>query len=200
MSPGFAAAPVTMTATAAQLQPQVEEIAAAPTPEMTAEAAPEPVAEPMLQAASAVAETVAQTPEAMAEAASSFIPPRPTESFVRQPLQQAAQATPQPASQQAAPVPAPEKKRAFSLFERVTGAARRAEAAAAAVQPSAPAPAAERATPTFGARVAPQRQPETMMIPVGQPRLGIDAPAKPKASTPEDDLLEIPAFLRRQAN
>ena len=27
-----------------------------------------------------------------------------------------------------------------------------------------------------------------------------DAPARPKVSTPEDDLLEIPAFLRRQAN
>jgi cell division protein FtsZ len=93
-----------------------------------------------------------------------------------------------------------EKKRAFSLFERVTGAARRAEAAAA--QPvAAAAPAAERAAPTFGARVAPPaRQPETTMVPMGQPRLGIDGPAKAKASTPEDDLLEIPAFLRRQAN
>jgi cell division protein FtsZ len=42
---------------------------------------------------------------------------------------------------------------------------------------------------------------ESNIAPVGgQPRLGIDAPARPKVSTPEDDLLEIPAFLRRQAN
>jgi cell division protein FtsZ len=198
MSPGLAAAPVTMTATAAQLQPQIQETDVAPATEMMVEAAPEPVAEAPAETSSAVVETIAQAPEAMAEPAGSFIPPRPTESFVRQPVQPAAQAAPQPEPQQAAS--APEKKRAFSLFERVTGAARRAEAAAAQ-QPAAPAPAAERATPTFGTRIAPPpRQPETTMIPVGQPRLGIDAPAKPKASTPEDDLLEIPAFLRRQAN
>jgi cell division protein FtsZ len=41
---------------------------------------------------------------------------------------------------------------------------------------------------------------ESNIAPAGQPRLGIDAPARPKVSTPEDDLLEIPAFLRRQAN
>jgi cell division protein FtsZ len=38
------------------------------------------------------------------------------------------------------------------------------------------------------------------MTPVGQPRLGIDAPPRAKPSSSEDDLLEIPAFLRRQAN
>jgi cell division protein FtsZ len=95
---------------------------------------------------------------------------------------------------------AAEKKRSFSLFERVTGAARRAETALSHT-PSQPAPQGERAMPTFGARVAPRApQPDTTMIPMGQPRLGIDAPAKTKASSPEDDLLEIPAFLRRQAN
>jgi cell division protein FtsZ len=40
---------------------------------------------------------------------------------------------------------------------------------------------------------------ESNIAPAGQPRLGIDAPTRPKVSTPEDDLLEIPAFLRRQA-
>ena len=111
-------------------------------------------------------------------------------------------ATHEPAAQQPAPaMPQPaEKKRSFSLFERVTGAVRRAETAAS--QPFAqPAPQGERAMPTFGARVSPRApQPDTTMIPMGQPRLGIDVPAKTKASSPEDDLLEIPAFLRRQAN
>jgi cell division protein FtsZ len=145
------------------------------------------------------AESVAPAFEAPAEAAGNFIPPRPTESFAR-PAPQSAPA-PQPAAEQPAPAAAAgDKKRSFSLFERVTGAARRAENAVTQAVHQ-PAPQGERAMPTFGARVASRpQQPETTMIPMGQPRLGIDAPAKAKASSPEDDLLEIPAFLRRQAN
>jgi cell division protein FtsZ len=33
-----------------------------------------------------------------------------------------------------------------------------------------------------------------------QPRLGIEAADKPRGSAMDDDLLDIPAFLRRQAN
>jgi cell division protein FtsZ len=192
MSPGMVAAPVSMTATAEQLEPQMEESVAAPSLEMPVEASPEAVAETQ----ETVGEIAAPALQATVEPAGGFIPPRPAESFARQPMQQAT--APQPAPEQPAPAPAVEKKRAFSLFERVTGAVRRSESAAA--QP-APASAAERAAPTFGARMTPPpRQPETAMVPMGQPRLGIDAPAKAKASSPEDDLLEIPAFLRRQAN
>jgi cell division protein FtsZ len=96
-----------------------------------------------------------------------------------------------------APAPAaaaPEKKRGPTLFERMTG--RRSE------PPQAP-PAAPpmRAAPTMGRAAVRPPQPETATIPVlGQPRLGIDAPARPKVTSPEDDLLEIPTFLRRQAN
>ncbi|HTJ65600.1 MAG TPA: cell division protein FtsZ [Alphaproteobacteria bacterium] len=192
MSPGMVAAPVSMTATAEQLQPQIEETAVVPAPEMPVEAAPEAVTEAQVEAV----DDAAPAAQATFEPAGGFIPPRPAESFARQPVQQAA---PQPAPEQPAPAPAVEKKRAFSLFERVTGAVRRSESAAA--QPAAPAPAGERAAPTFGARMTPPpRQPDTTMVPMGQPRLGIDAPAKAKTSSPEDDLLEIPAFLRRQAN
>jgi cell division protein FtsZ len=56
--------------------------------------------------------------------------------------------------------------------------------------------------PTFGttAQARPSMTESNIAPAGGQPRLGIDAPARPKVSTPEDDLLEIPAFLRRQAN
>jgi cell division protein FtsZ len=127
----------------------------------------------------------------------SFIPPRPIDapprpSLSQAPMQQSAhQHSAQPPAQSSA-----EKKRSYSLFERVTGAARRAESAAA---PAAPQP--QRAIPTLGTGTATRgHHVESNIAPAGQPRLGIDAPVRPKASTPEDDLLEIPAFLRRQAN
>jgi cell division protein FtsZ len=192
MSPGLSAQAVTMTATAEQLHP---ESFATPVAEP---AAAETVAEAAQEAAPEASET-APAYETAAETSANFIPPRPMESFARPPAQPAT--TPEPAAQQPAPaMAAAERKRSFSLFERVTGAARRAETAANHT-PSQPAPQGERAMPTFGARVAPRTPtPDTAMIPMGQPRLGIDAPAKTKASSPEDDLLEIPAFLRRQAN
>ena len=88
-----------------------------------------------------------------------------------------------------------EKKRGYSLFERVTGAARRAEAAAQT------APAAPRTGPTFGPAM-----PATAVAQPAPTNAGAGAaghrlcPMRSKPSTPEDDLLEIPAFLRRQAN
>jgi cell division protein FtsZ len=86
-------------------------------------------------------------------------------------------AVPRPV-QVAAPVATPEggapaKKRGPSLFERVTGVAR--ARAAAAPQPERPLPT--------------------------QPRLGAVDPAdRLGVSKSEDELLDIPAFLRRQAN
>ncbi|MGB8274939.1 MAG: cell division protein FtsZ, partial [Alphaproteobacteria bacterium] len=57
----------------------------------------------------------------------------------------------------------------------------------------------ERVTGTGRARKAPEARP-----PAGepaQPKLsGLDRQEKIVPSTPEDDLLDIPAFLRRQAN
>jgi cell division protein FtsZ len=102
-----------------------------------------------------------------------------------------------------APRPAPVKEKPRSLFERVTGAAglrrpaapepRHAEpriearpAAAAAPVPAQPAPA-----PTAAAPAAPASRPGLSQVDPGE-RLA--------ASQPADDLLDIPAFLRRQAN
>jgi cell division protein FtsZ len=101
----------------------------------------------------------------------------------------------------AQPIPAPEKKRTYSLFERATGAARRAEQASAAQAQQTPARAAPSFGPGWGTKTpARPASPEAAVIPAGQPRLGIDAPTHGKAPTPHEDLLEIPAFLRRQAN
>jgi cell division protein FtsZ len=202
------AQPVTMTATAEKLEPVAYEtpVMAEPAPE------PEPVMETMPETADLAYEMPAELApahEPMA-AAPAFqqemepmgesFPARPADNLQRPALQVQAPIYP-PAMQQqpVAPAPAqPEKRRAFSLFERVTGAVRRTEAPA---QPQ-PAPA-QRMVPTFGttAQVRPSMT-ESNIAPAsgGQPRLGIDEPARPKVSTPEDDLLEIPAFLRRQAN
>ena len=50
---------------------------------------------------------------------------------------------------------------------------------------------------------APAQQPAPAPRPnaeTAQPRLGIEAADKPRGSAMDDDLLDIPAFLRRQAN
>jgi cell division protein FtsZ len=189
------AQPVSMTATAEKLEPVAYEAQAEPDAAPVAEAVPEPAAI-VDEAPIAVAPTLELTPVSFGIApdrsADSFIPPRPTEAPPRQAL------PPQLQQGLQQPVQAPvEKKRGYTLFERVTGAARRAETASA--QPAAPPP--QRAIPTLGTGTPTRSQHyETNIAPAGQPRLGIDAPARPKASSPEDDLLEIPAFLRRQAN
>jgi cell division protein FtsZ len=194
-STGMMAQPVSMTATAEKLEPVAYEAHAEPDAAPVAEAAPEPAAI-VDEAPIAVAPTLELTPVSFGIApdrsADSFIPPRPTEAPPRQAL------PPQLQQGLQQPVQTPvEKKRGYTLFERVTGAARRAETASA--QPAAPPP--QRAIPTLGTGTPTRSQHyETNIAPAGQPRLGIDAPARPKASSPEDDLLEIPAFLRRQAN
>jgi cell division protein FtsZ len=177
---GIAAQPVTMTATAEKMEPTVLEPAPEPlvVEPTRAEVEPEP-------ATAADTATFRVEPDRL----SSSFPPRPAapETGLRQtPL--------------VAPPAAPaEKKRGPTLFERMTG--RRAEPPRA--QPAAP----PRAAPTMAAPAASPRvsvrapQPDATMGQVqGQPRLGIDVPARPKITSPEDDLLEIPTFLRRQAN
>ncbi|MBI3515454.1 MAG: cell division protein FtsZ, partial [Proteobacteria bacterium] len=133
-------------------------------------------------------------PDPFAEAAYANAGGRPARAEPAAPSA-AAMPAPAPAPAMAAPAdarPAPaappqaEKPRAPSLFERVTGAAgRRAKAEAAAARPAEPslrpAPAA----------VAPNAQAS-----LGQ----VDPTDRLASSQPADDLLDIPAFLRRQAN
>jgi cell division protein FtsZ len=147
------------------------------TPAPTAPAvAPGPQAGFLREAASALA-VEAETPapaaaiaEQAALAGGAFIAPKPVEPAVPRPVQVAAPVT---TSDAAATTPA--KRRGPSLFERVTGVGRVRPAASPAAQPDRPAPA--------------------------QPRLGaIDPADRLGVSKSEDELLDIPAFLRRQAN
>ncbi len=98
------------------------------------------------------------------------------------------------------PEPAPAKKaegsRAASLFKRVTRAARDL---AEVVDDQRAAPAA-RSEPKISGRPAAPRVAETDAKPI-QPRIGGLEPADHQTSSQNDEeLLEIPAFLRRQAN
>jgi cell division protein FtsZ len=82
------------------------------------------------------------------------------------------------------------RRRGPNLFQRITGASRdrRSESALAAPEPRVARPAA----PPKAEEPAPKPQ---------QARLtGVDPEDRVKTSQTEDDLLEIPAFLRRQAN
>jgi cell division protein FtsZ len=207
-SAGIAPQPISMTATAHKLEPVAEfapdafETAAfeetrieTQQTEMEEAASESTIAEPAL--------SFRQEPEAQTGATqtSGFIPPRPMDAAPRQLLTQPPLAA-QPRIEESL-TPQAEKKRAYSLFERVTGAARRAENGPAPQTPSQPV---MRTSPTLGGLMPatppagrPQQLESTLMA-APQPRLGIDTPPRPKVSRPEDDLLEIPAFLRRQAN
>ena len=124
-----------------------------------------------------------------------FIPPKPMEPQTRPPVVSTPVVAPEPfaaaaMANGARPLAPPVRKaRTPSLFERVTGVARHRQAS---VEPSAPAVA----TPTAPAAAAPAQP-----TPPAQPRLGpLDPADRVSVSKTEEDLLEIPAFLRRQAN
>ena len=98
------------------------------------------------------------------------------------------------------------KEPTAKVEEAIKGPARPAPAAARLTQPAAPiaraplpAPAAPAAAPVMAA-------PEPLLAPApapkieAAPQLKVDSPVRPAATQREDDLLEIPAFLRRQTN
>ncbi len=182
---------------AMKMEPAAAPVAPAPAP-VVAEAAPAPVmAEP----------APAELPSAPAEA---FIPPKPVEvapaaAHAPAPVNPFAEAELMNATKPAA---AAAPKRRPSLFERMTrsgGARTEGEAPRAqptlvtpqgGIMPAASAPAAPVAAPAAPAPVA-----AAPVAPApAQPRLGGLDPTDRLAPKAEDDLLEIPAFLRRQAN
>jgi cell division protein FtsZ len=136
----------------------------------------QPAAAPAPQPAAALAAEPSPAPAAAIETAAvksgAFIAPRPVE--VAQPRPTVAAPPPAPEPVAAAPQK-PVKSRGPSLFERVTGVARRSQAPA---EPPARASA----------------------LPPAQPRLGPLDPADRISFNKEEDMLDIPAFLRRQAN
>jgi cell division protein FtsZ len=184
-------------APAAELKPLEQRLAEAraiseprPTSDVRAEARIEPTALPQ-----------AQSIEAQAVRAGAFMPPKPIETPVKPAVAPVATAEPEavaPAMAEAAPRPVQKPaSRVPSLFERVTKAGRllhREEpeppaarvAPAAAAAPAAPAP-------------APAPAPTPAPAASAQAKLGpLDPAERPGAK--EEDLLDIPAFLRRQAN
>ena len=168
----------------------------------TADAAPAAVDEPTLLLDEAMAETADRvaatgTDDAVAAPASAptpspasatveekpFIAPAPTLPARRtEPASAAADTFRASDLVNAGPQAEPRRNSGTSLFRQITGLGRKAEAS-----PQAPAPAAAKpasATPT-----------------AAQPRLGALSPTDRVRSTQaEDDMLDIPAFLRRQAN
>ena len=115
-----------------------------------------------------------------------FIPPAPVDP--RGPLSTTADPFAAAAVANGAGSPA-----APSLFERVTGISRVTKPKAPAAQPTP-----IRSEPKVGMAPAPVTMaPESPL----QPTLGgLDGTERTLANSAEDDLLDIPAFLRRQAN
>jgi cell division protein FtsZ len=154
--------------------------------------------------------------------AASFIAPRPVEPtreppVVRNDLRPLAESV--AAAAESAPPQREEKReerrRGPSLFERVTGTGRARELrqqqaappATAPVMVPAAAPAPVQPAPVQPALMAapvPAPAPAPAPVPAAaaqQPRLGgLDPTDRIPTSRQEEDLLDIPAFLRRQAN
>ncbi|MEM7222164.1 MAG: cell division protein FtsZ [Pseudomonadota bacterium] len=145
-----------------------------------------------------------------------FIPPQPVEPEGRatraaspDPFAEAElanSARPQPAAEPKAPL-SPGRSKAQSLLAKVTGAARVIHGGTSGASEAAPRPTAR---PLPARPIAPRTAPgeqraraaaEPSLRPASQPKLsGLEAPEAASASSAEEELLDIPAFLRRQAN
>jgi len=158
-------------ADAARAQPAIAETAA-----RVVSPAEAPAALAATQGLTASQAAVPKSPATAAIKGDAFIPPRPIEPNTRRAVQPTA-ADPFATADLMNAGPAPEKPKRrsgmASLFGRVTGAGqRRAQQAEAAAQ----------------------------AIPAQTSLGGLDPKERVKMSEPDDDLLDIPAFLRRQAN
>jgi cell division protein FtsZ len=163
-------------------QPMLTQNAVPPLPRSEVRAPTPPTA-----AAAEIAPPAAEAAESAAVRSGAFIAPKPVDPGLPRQVPVA-----HPAVPPAADTPARPRGRGPSLIERVTGVGRvRAmPPAAAPVPPAAPAAAPRpAATP---AAAAPRTAP--------QPRLAPLEPEERTGNSKEDDLLDIPAFLRRQAN
>ena len=192
----MAAAPAPATAgTSALAMAQPQPVAQSAQPQSAVQAAPQPVAQaaPKPMAPPVEAEVL----EPRVAARDSFIPPKPVEPQTRPVVVAAPVVAPADpfaaaAMTNGAKPAAPRKVRGPSLFERVTGAARHREPPPEPATPAATLPAPAATAPAQPA--APRTEPQ-------QPRLGpLDPADRVTVSKAEEDLLEIPAFLRRQAN
>jgi cell division protein FtsZ len=171
----------------AQAMPQAQ-AAVQPQPQLQAQApaapkpAPQPQPAPVVQQAEAIERAVVRD--------DAFIPPKPVEPQTRPATVATPVVKPDPfaaaAMANGGHAQAAYKVRSPSLFERVTGVGRSRQPEPTVTK----APAAPVVAPPQSAPAAPQQQ-----------RLGpLDPSDRVSVSKGEEDLLEIPAFLRRQAN
>ncbi|MFC3677825.1 cell division protein FtsZ [Ferrovibrio xuzhouensis] len=197
----------------AQPAPMVQPMADLPAPGVLPAALQAPLAEPVAEPAVAVAaapvvdfEAVmapagVQSPRPFAAevAAAGHFVPQPAQPLPpRMPVAEVRQPDPFAEADMVNRPAEPRKK--IGLFERITGArGREAEAQPARqhepqfARQAAPAPMAPPASVAVPAPVAPEvpRQADLGLLPTA---------AAPAPNRPQDDLLDIPAFLRRQAN
>jgi cell division protein FtsZ len=181
---------------AAELKPleqRITEMRAAETRAMTAEPRFEMRVEPIAAAPAPQAQSI----EAQAVRNAPFMPPKPIEAAPKPVPAAVAAPVPEPVAApqveavRPAPKPAP---RGPSLFERVTKAGRLLHREEQEISRVAPVMTA---APAAAPAPAPAPTPAPAMT--AQPKLGpLDPAERPGAK--EEDLLDIPAFLRRQAN
>ncbi|HEV7369297.1 cell division protein FtsZ [Arenibaculum sp.] len=168
---------------APQYEPQPEAVHPAPQP--MPQPAPQSALQPTAYSEPARAQQPASGGPLRGERRDgAFIAPRPADAGPR-----ATMPAPAAAPDSFGPAPSSEPRaRRSSLFERVTGLGRRI------MEGSEPGdPAVRQQAQTSAPRsAAPAPQP--------QQRLAADPMERPRMSSPEEDLLDIPAFLRRQAN
>ena len=195
-----------------------------PTPGVTATAAA--VADPAADQIVAEPEPAPTPRPPVLTAGQPFIPPRPAAPAPREPQLRAPQAAPNAFAEAAIENGAAqtEKRRGRSLFQKVTGAVNslvtdEEQGTAMATPAPVEAPAAPEPAPSLTAPaptpplVAPQppAEPaaeatvktaaETEPPAPAQPSLtNLERDSRPQAASSDEDTLEIPAFLRRQAN
>jgi cell division protein FtsZ len=201
-APAYAPATAPIVAEARVMQPAMAAHQAAMAQPARSQAMPQPAA------------------QRTAPAEKPFVAPPPVQRMP--PAAQPEMAPPMAAEPLTAPPPAPAPRKMPNLFSRVTGSAwsrvtapapearepvapqlRASPAprpAAPAPAPSAQAPAAPQSAPAAPTYTAPPAAASYAAPPV-QPRLsGLDPKDRLATSRAEEDLLDIPAFLRRQAN
>lgn len=169
----------------------------------------EPLAEAEEETLGSAEVEEAQEPE-QANKDEAFIPPEPMQVASRPSLNSgpppAARREPEAAPAQSSAFGGFSFRKASSLITRVTGVGRQASAPQAEKSTAREVTPGQRAEPSLSAKpqgpVRPQPAPrlhsQTEAQP--QPKLGVDPKDRLQTSKEEEELLDIPAFLRRQAN
>ncbi len=147
--------------------------------------------EEVVEAVARAPEPMPETPKAAASDRPAFIPPRPARPGDATGSRQKAEPFAAAAMENARSEPPQERRRGLSLFERMTGSGR----------PQKPKAEEPRLSPESAPKAVAPSRPAPTQEPSGQASLsGLDSSSASKTSAAEEEMLEIPAFLRRQAN